>query len=129
MRPRVPRTSSILAALFLAAPPLVAQVTPSDDLTRLSIEQLMDIDVPWDALDTFLLDIDRIEVIRGPGAALWGANAVNGVVNIITRSAEATAGGVADIAAGREERFLGSLRYGDTTVGGGHYRVFAKYVD
>lgn len=46
----------------------------------------------WDETDTVLEDVDRIEVIRGPGAALWGANAVNGVINIITKSAKETTG-------------------------------------
>ena len=49
--------------------------------------------VYWDVQDTLLEDIDRIEVIRGPGALIWGANAVNGVINIITRSAGETQGG------------------------------------
>jgi len=48
--------------------------------------------VYWDTQDTLLEDIDRVEVIRGPGATLWGANAVNGVINIITRSAKDTRG-------------------------------------
>ena len=51
--------------------------------------------VYWDVQDTLLEDVDRIEVIRGPGASLWGANAVNGVINIITRPASQTQGGLA----------------------------------
>ena len=46
----------------------------------------------WDVQDTVLEDVDRIEVIRGPGATLWGANAMNGVINIITKTASQTAG-------------------------------------
>lgn len=56
----------------------------------------------WDSLQTYLPDIDRIEVIRGPGAALWGANAVNGVINIVTRPATETLGTAVDGAAGSQ---------------------------
>ncbi len=49
--------------------------------------------VYWDAQDVLLEDVDRIEVIRGPGATLWGANAVNGVINVITKHSENTQGG------------------------------------
>ena len=85
--------------------------------------------VYWDAQDTMLEDIDRIEVIRGPGATLWGANAVNGVINIITRNAAETQGGVLVAGAGNEESGYGSLRYGgqlSTNVAG---RVYLKYND
>src|SRR5258708_26304 len=67
--------------------------------------------VYWEAQDTLLADVERIEVIRGPGGTLWGANAVNGVINIITKSAEETQGGYARAAAGSEERAVGALRY------------------
>jgi iron complex outermembrane receptor protein len=61
--------------------------------------------------DTVLEDIDRIEVIRGPGAALWGANAVSGVTNIITKSAKETQGTLVS-GGGVEERGFGTVRYG-----------------
>lgn len=67
--------------------------------------------VYWDMQDVVLSDIDRIEVISGPGATLWGANAVNGVINIITRRAAATQGLLAEATGGARER-SGSLRYG-----------------
>ncbi len=81
----------------------------------------------WDVQDTLLEDIDRIEVIRGPGAALWGANAVNGVINIITRPAEDTQGFLAGAGAGDRERGFGALRYGGALGGDAHYRVYGKY--
>ncbi|HEX7037844.1 MAG TPA: TonB-dependent receptor [Pseudomonadales bacterium] len=66
----------------------------------------------WDVQDTLLEDVERIEVIAGPGGTLWGANAVNGVVNIITRSAWDTRDGYASLAAGNEEELTAALRYG-----------------
>lgn len=48
--------------------------------------------VYWDAVDCVLEDIERIEIIRGPGATIWGANTVNGVINIVTRSSDETRG-------------------------------------
>jgi iron complex outermembrane receptor protein len=82
----------------------------------------------WDAQDTALEDIERIEVIRGPGAALWGANAVNGVINIITKSAKDTQGGLLTVGAGTEERGFGTVRYGHK-VGSVAFRAYAKYFD
>ncbi len=83
----------------------------------------------WDIQDTPLEDIDRIEVIRGPGAALWGANAVNGVINIITKSAHDTKGGLASAGAGKEERGFGTFRYGGSLGENASYRFFGKYSD
>jgi len=67
--------------------------------------------VVWEALDIPLENIERIEVIRGPGAAIWGANAVNGVINIITKSAFDTLGGHVTLVAGSELRGYGLARY------------------
>src|SRR5206468_10090001 len=82
--------------------------------------------VYWDVQDTLLNDIDRIEVIRGPGATVWGANAVNGVINIITKSARATQGSYGSVRAGNEERYLATGRYGGETKGGVAFRAYAK---
>ncbi len=81
----------------------------------------------WDVQDTLLEDIDRIEVIRGPGASLWGANAVNGVINIITKAAKHTQGGLIAAGAGTEEKGFGNIRYGGNIGENAYYRVFAKY--
>jgi iron complex outermembrane receptor protein len=83
----------------------------------------------WDAQDTLLEDIDRIEVISGPGAALWGANAVNGIINIITRAASDTQGVLASAAAGTFERVTGAIRYGGQNGEALHYRFYAKYFE
>jgi len=82
----------------------------------------------WDVQNLMLEDIDRIEVIRGPGATLWGANAVNGVINIITKNARDTQGGLVTAATGTQERFGSSARYGGT-VGDLSYRTYAQYFD
>ena len=83
--------------------------------------------VYWDVQDTLLEDIDRIEVIRGPGATLWGANAVNGVINIITKQAKETQGGLVTVGTGNQERGLGAVRYGGKLGDRSYYRFFAKY--
>jgi iron complex outermembrane receptor protein len=66
----------------------------------------------WESQDFVLEDVDRIEVIRGPGGTLWGANAFNGVINIITRHAEDTVGTLASLTVGDEERYIAALRHG-----------------
>jgi iron complex outermembrane receptor protein len=79
--------------------------------------------VYWDVQDTLLDDIERIEVIRGPGATIWGSNAVNGVINIITRSAKDSAGGLVTTNVGNTEQG-GSARYGGKIGQHANYRVF-----
>lgn len=80
----------------------------------------------WDAIDVPIDAIDRIEVIRGPGATLWGANAMNGVINVITRDARDTVGTAVRAGFGNYERGFGELRHGAETASGA-YRVWAKY--
>ncbi|GFO66468.1 TonB-dependent receptor [Geomonas limicola] len=82
----------------------------------------------WDRQDTVLEDIERIEVIRGPGAALWGANAVNGVINIITRPAWDSTGTLVSAGAGSSERGFAELRYGSQLSAQSALRVYAKYL-
>ena len=81
----------------------------------------------WDVQDYVMQDIDRIEVVRGPGAALWGSNAVNGVINIISKSAADTQGAWLEAGGGSEERALVTAQYGGETSDQTYYRVFAKY--
>src|SRR5438034_8129135 len=80
----------------------------------------------WDVQDALLADIDRIEVVSGPGGTLWGANAVNGVINIITRSAAETQGLYLEGGGGSELRGFGGLRYGGQLTPQLHYRVYGK---
>ncbi len=85
--------------------------------------------VYWDVQDTVLEDVERIEVIRGPGATLWGANAVNGVINIITKHTEDTQGGLLVGGFGTVEKPLAVARYGDRVSDDISYRVYAKGVN
>jgi len=79
----------------------------------------------WDQQDVMLEDVERIEVISGPGATLWGANAVNGVINVITRPARDTQGALLSLHGGNLDSG-GAFRYGGTLGGDGHYRAYAK---
>lgn len=81
----------------------------------------------WDSQDVVMEDVDRIEVIRGPGATLWGANAVNGVINVITKSAAETQGGLVAATYGTEEQPITTVRYGGELASNLYYRVFGKY--
>jgi iron complex outermembrane receptor protein len=78
----------------------------------------------WDVQDTLMEDIDRIEVIRGPGATLWGANAVNGVINIITKKSRDTQGTLISGGGGTEERGFASFRHGGKLGESAAYRVY-----
>src|SRR5467141_2227275 len=82
----------------------------------------------WDVQEVLLSDVERIEVISGPGATLWGANAVNGVINVITRRASDTQGAFAYGRAGSLERGLGA-RYGGAMGTVGSYRVYGRSFD
>ncbi len=82
----------------------------------------------WDQLQVPLDDIAQIEVISGPGGVQWGANAVNGVINIITKKAGDTQGGLVDLKAGTVDQ-NGLVRYGGTFGAGGTYRVYGQGLD
>jgi iron complex outermembrane receptor protein len=83
--------------------------------------------VVWGVQNVVMEDVDRIEVIRGPGGALWGANAVNGVINIITKGAAATQGGLVSAAGGTTEQPDVAARYGGTIGANATYRAYLKY--
>jgi iron complex outermembrane recepter protein len=85
--------------------------------------------VYWDTQDVPLEDIDRIEVIQGPGGTIWGANAVNGVINIITKKAADTPGALLVAGGGSHEQAFGTAQYGGTAGNHETYRIFAKYLD
>ena len=82
--------------------------------------------VLWETQDLVMEDIERIEVIRGPGAALWGTNAMNGVINIVTRSAAASQGSMVSTAVGSGGLATSSMTHGGELDQGGHYKVFGK---
>jgi len=81
----------------------------------------------WDTVDLVLADLDRIEVIRGPGATLWGANAMNGVINIVSKAASDTQGTLVQAGAGLNGRGEVDVRYGGRTASDASYRLWAKY--
>jgi len=85
--------------------------------------------VYWDTQDLLLQDVDRIEVIRGPGATVWGANAVNGIINIISKDAKDTQGGMIFGGGGTEERGFGGFRYGGRSGDDVNYRVWGKWFE
>ena len=87
----------------------------------------VDAGVFWNVQDVPLDDIERIEVIRGPGATLWGANAVNGVINIITKSAKDTQGGLAAVTYGTEDQPRTTLQYGGQLTTNLFYRAYVIY--
>jgi iron complex outermembrane receptor protein len=82
----------------------------------------------WDTADLPLEEIERIEVIRGPGGALWGANAVNGIINVITKRADETLGGFVSATAGNLDRALGYARYGGRSERGA-WRAWGRWAD
>jgi iron complex outermembrane receptor protein len=78
----------------------------------------------WQVQATPLEDIERIEVIRGPGGTIWGANAVDGVINIITRSAKDTHGSIVSLGGGNADEGTTTARYGSGSERGFNYRVY-----
>ena len=85
--------------------------------------------VYWDTFDYPLQDVERIEVIRGPGASIWGANAVNGIINVITKPAKDTQGGLLSGGAGTEESGMMTARWGGQIGKTIQYRVFGKWFE
>jgi iron complex outermembrane receptor protein len=82
--------------------------------------------VLWDSQDYVMEDIDRIEVVRGPGGTIWGSNAVNGVINIITKNAAQTQGAYVSQTFGNQDRSITEARYGGTTASNDSYRLYVK---
>jgi len=83
----------------------------------------------WDVQNTLLEDVDRIEVVSGPGGTLWGANAVNGVINIITKSAKDTQGTLLMAGGGTFLRDIVGARYGDRLGENVYFRLYGQYFD
>lgn len=82
----------------------------------------------WDSNDVMLEDVDRIEVISGPGGTIWGANAVNGVINVITRTAHATQGTLG-VVSRSGDRGYEAARFGGSLGEAGHFRIYAQAMD
>lgn len=80
----------------------------------------------WQVQDTMIQDIERIEVIRGPGGTIWGANAVNGVINVVTRSSKDTTGALVSIGGGNVDQGEVSFRFGGTHGDSLSYRIYGK---
>ena len=80
----------------------------------------------WDVQDTLVEDIERIEVIRGPGGTIWGANAVNGVINVITKNSRDTGGTFVSVGGGNVEQGRLAVRFGGSHGDGLHYRVYGS---
>lgn len=85
--------------------------------------------VRWDAQDILLEDLERIEVVSGPGGSVWGANAVNGVINVTTKNARDTQGFYGETGGGNRLRTFSGLRYGGTLGPHTYYRVYGKYTE
>ncbi len=83
----------------------------------------------WDVQDVVLEDIERIEVIRGPGATVWGANAVNGIINVLTKHSADSQGRFLQGGSGTEERGFVTARYGGSLSEDATYRVYGKWFD
>lgn len=80
----------------------------------------------WESRDVIAEDVERIEVIRGPGGSLWGTNSVNGIIDITTRSAATTHGWLVQVGGGTAERFFATLRHGSQLGNGPHFRTYAR---
>lgn len=83
----------------------------------------------WDTFDYPFQDIERIEVIRGPGASMWGADAVNGIINVITKPSKDTQGGLLSLGTGTEDNGMSTLRWGGKVNDELHYRVYGKWFE
>jgi len=81
----------------------------------------------WDIHDYVINDIEKIEVVRGPGGSIWGANAMNGVINIITKNSAETQGGYLSQIVGNSDKSITEARYGGKTSDNNTYRVYAKH--